>query len=133
MEGIMKHLFLVFLVLFGMTGCEKKEVIGASLLDNSVYSRIGKESMVLEIGASTCKSCIDMKKLIDKLKTENPNIPIHIIDVYEDKEAAAKFQIRMIPTQVVLNAKGEEIHRHVGGLSREELLELVEMAKSDKK
>lgn len=126
----MKSLSILLVILFALSGCEKEEV--SSSATNPVYEKIGKKSIVLEVGASNCVACINMKKLIDELKKEDPNIPIHLVDVYEDKDSASKFQIRMIPTQIVLDGKGDEIYRHIGGLSREELLNLVEMTKEKK-
>ena len=94
----------------------------------AVMAKVGKEAMVLEIGASTCRACQKMKMIIADAKQSDPKLPVYIVDVRQNREVAQKFKIQMIPTQVVLNAKGNEVHRHVGGVSRMELLQFVEMA-----
>jgi len=95
----------------------------------SVIEKIGKESMVLELGASTCMACRKMKVLIEELKKTNATLPVHIVDIKENRDAIKRFKIQIIPTQVVLDKSGKEVHRHIGALSKEEMLELVELSK----
>jgi thioredoxin 1 len=130
MKKVLGLLFFAFLFL----GCEQKYTAEEKELKKSYFEllkveKIGKEPMVLEIGSSSCASCIKMKKIIDDLKSKDATLPIYIIDVYDDMNAFRHFNIQMIPTQVVLNAKGEEVYRNVGGLSSEEMLRLVELSK----
>lgn len=131
MKKILGFLFLAFLFL----GCDNKDIASQKETQKSLFEtlkaqKIGVEPMVLEIGSSSCKTCVDMKKIIDDLKSKDANLPIHIIDVYDDMNAFRHFNIQMIPTQVVLNAKGEEVYRHIGGLSGEEMLQLVELSEN---
>lgn len=130
MKKLIGLIFIVFLFL----GCDSKDALQKetkkSFFETLKTEKFGHEPMVLEIGSRSCKTCIDMKKIIDDLKSKDANIPIHIIDVYDDMNVFRYFNIQMIPTQVVLNAKGEEIYRHIGGLSAEEMLKLVELSKN---
>lgn len=96
----------------------------------SVMDKIGKEGMVLELGASTCKACKEMKITIDELKKADKNLPVHIVDIRENRDAIARFKIQMIPTQVVLDKNGKEIYRHIGALSKEDVLKLVAFSKN---
>ena len=131
----MRKLLGLIFVAFLFLGCDNKDVTTQKKTQKSFFEtlkteKIGHESMVLEIGSSSCKACIDMKKIIDDLKSKDANLPIHIIDVYDDMNAFRHFNIQMIPTQVVLNAKGEEVYRHIGDLSGEEMLKLVELSRN---
>lgn len=131
----MKKLLGLIFVAFLFLGCDNKEETLQKETQKSFFEtlkteKIGHEPMVLEIGSSSCKTCIDMKKIIEDLKSKDANLPIHIIDVYDDMNAFRYFNIQMIPTQVVLNTKGEEIYRHIGGLSADEMLRLVELSKN---
>ncbi|MCD6260146.1 MAG: thioredoxin family protein [Helicobacteraceae bacterium] len=94
----------------------------------AIMAKVGKEAMVLEIGASTCRACKKMKIIINEAKYSKPDLPVYVIDVRENKEVAQKFKIQMIPTQVVLDAAGNEVDRHIGGISQEELLAFVRKA-----
>ena len=87
-----------------------------------VKNEIGqKNTLMLEFGATSCYSCVVMGKLLYKTKKDYPNSKIFFIDVYTDSNIAKKFGIRMIPTQVYLDSKGNVIDKHVGLLSKEEL------------
>lgn len=133
MKKVLGLLFVAFLFI----GCDNKDV-ATQMEDikqgkNSFIiakNKIGKEPMVLEIGASSCQSCIDMKKLIANLKQQNSTLPIYVVDVYDDRTAFSYFKIQLIPTQIVFNKEGQEVYRHIGKLNREELLALVEMSKT---
>lgn len=120
----MRRLVVLFLFLFSLSGLYANE------LDyKSIVAKISKEAMVLELGASTCMACKEMKAIISDLKKENLSLPVHIVDVRQNKEAISTFKIQMIPTQIVLDKSGKEVHRHIGKLSKEELLNLVELSK----
>lgn len=130
----MKKLLGLIFIAFLFLGCENKDIASQKETQKSFFEtlkaeKMAKEPMVLEIGSSSCKTCVDMKKIIDDLKSKDVTLPIHIIDVYDDMNAFRHFNIQMIPTQVVLNAKGEEVYRHIGGLSGEEMLRLVELSR----
>lgn len=122
MVRIMKKIILSCMVALGAFAAEPSY--------DEIISKIGKEAMVLEIGASTCRACKKMKMIIDDAKHSDPKLPVYILDVRENREVAQKFKIQMIPTQVVLNAKGEEVHRHIGGVKQIKLLQFVNMAES---
>ena len=94
----------------------------------SVIEKIGKEGMVLELGASTCKACKEMKIVINELKKTDAILPVHIVDIKENRDAIARFKIQMIPTQVVLDKSGKEVYRHIGSLNSEELMQLVALS-----
>jgi len=124
-----RFLSIVTLVLM-LLGCSDSETKVNSF--EIAKSKIGKESMVLEVGSNNCHTCVEMKKIITELKTENPNLPIYIVDVYDDMKSFEYFKIQMIPTQIVYDKNGAEVYRHIGGVTREELLELVNMGQKTK-
>ncbi|MDY0121238.1 MAG: thioredoxin family protein [Sulfurimonas sp.] len=116
----MKKIILSFLVALSAYASE----VGYE----AIMAKVGKEAMVLEIGASTCRACQKMKMIIADAKQSDPKLPVYIVDVRENREVAQKFKIQMIPTQVVLDAAGNEVDRHIGGISQEELLAFVRKA-----
>ena len=52
-------------------------------------------------------------------------IEVVFIDVRQDRAQAEKYQIRLIPTQVFLDEKGEEFFRHEGFYPKEEIEKLL--------
>jgi thioredoxin 1 len=64
-----------------------------------------------------------MTPILEKLKEEYKGVlQVDFIDVWKNKDAAAKYNIQTIPTQIFFNAKGEEFDRHIGFISKEDIL-----------
>ena len=69
----------------------------------------------LELGSLTCIPCKMMEAVLESIKEKyGDQIEVIFHDVKEDKKIAAKYKIKMIPTQIFLDENGKEIHRHVG-------------------
>ena len=79
--------------------------------------------VLYEFGAGYCYSCKEMEKVMAELKTTH-NDQVEFRMVYADKEMDLfrQYKIMLIPTQVFLDASGKEAERHIGPLSREEVL-----------
>jgi len=78
---------------------------------------------LVELGSTTCIPCKAMKPIIDALTTEYAgSLEVVFVDVHRQQEQADKFNIRVIPTQVFLDASGKELFRHEGFFSKEEIL-----------
>ena len=87
-----------------------------------VQKAIGKgKPHFLEVGSESCHSCKIMGKQLYRIKQKNPAYNIEFVNVKREREAAFKLQIRMIPTQIIYDAKGDEVYRHIGLLSEKEL------------
>jgi len=78
---------------------------------------------LIDFGAGKCATCKMMNEVLDELSTEHGDqINIQFVDVWENEEAAETYSIRMIPTQVFLDAEGNELFRHEGFISKEDIL-----------
>jgi len=78
---------------------------------------------LVELGSNSCASCKAMAEVLKDLKqTHVEKINIVKIDVFEDQRAVEKYKIRAIPTQVVLNNKGNEVYRHEGFISKDDII-----------
>jgi len=83
----------------------------------------GKVTMI-DLGAKKCIPCKMMAPILVKLeKAYNGKADIIFIDVWENKQPAQRFKIRVIPTQIFFNAAGEEVYRHVGFLDEKSIVE----------
>ncbi|MGQ9621522.1 MAG: thioredoxin family protein, partial [Bacteroidales bacterium] len=79
---------------------------------------------LLELGSSSCVPCLMMRPILAELTTEyKGQMVVKFIDVYENPDIARKYNIRGIPTQIFLNSEGKEISRHIGFISKDEILE----------
>jgi len=69
----------------------------------------------LELGSTTCIPCQQMEKVLESVREKYGNqIEVIFHDIKKEKELAAKYRIKMIPTQIFLDIEGKEIHRHLG-------------------
>ena len=78
---------------------------------------------LIDFGAGKCATCKMMNGILEELSTEyKDRLLIQFVDVWEDEAAAETHSIRMIPTQIFLDAKGNELFRHEGFISKEDIL-----------
>ncbi len=76
-----------------------------------------------EFGAGHCVSCKEMAKIIEELKPSlSDKVEFRMIYADKEKPMFQQYKIMLIPTQVFLSADGKEVDRHVGALTKEQLL-----------
>jgi thioredoxin 1 len=82
---------------------------------------------MVDIGAKKCIPCKMMAPIVEELGKEyKDRAAIVFIDVWENPDAGHKFSIKLIPTQIFYNAKGQEISRHEGFLEKEAIVATLE-------
>jgi len=112
----------VFVMLLAQTGCG-----GASGVDN-VLSKAKKEgkAVMLELGSVGCIPCEQMKPVMEMLRKAYSNqLEVFFVDVNKDREAARRYSVYMIPTQVFIDKKGHEFSRHIGYFPYEEIVPVL--------
>ena len=78
---------------------------------------------LLELGSSRCMSCIEMAKVLDALRaSQGVKLQVDFIDVFEQPEAADRYKISLIPTQIFYDSAGREIFRHTGYFAHDDIL-----------
>ena len=78
---------------------------------------------LLELGSKDCIPCKAMAPILDELaKTFAGKLDVQFIDVVKDLAAIDKYGVKTIPTQIFFSAEGRELFRHVGFLSRADIL-----------
>lgn len=78
---------------------------------------------LIDFGAGKCATCKMMNGVLEELSAEyGSQINIQFVDVWENKEAGKEHSIRMIPTQIFMDAEGNELFRHEGFISKEDIL-----------
>jgi len=78
---------------------------------------------LLGLGASYCAPCRLMAPIYEELAKEYAGrMQVDFIDVWKDPEAAQKYGIKVIPTQIFFDASGKELFRHEGVLAKNEIL-----------
>jgi thioredoxin 1 len=78
---------------------------------------------LLDLGSDKCIPCKQMAPILEELKKDLAGkLTVEFIDVVKDKDAAKKYGVETIPTQIFYDASGKELQRHTGFFSREEIL-----------
>jgi thioredoxin 1 len=94
-----------------------------TLLQNA--KRAGK-AVMLELGSEGCIPCEQMKPVMQRLSTDyQGRLEVVNVDVRKDRSAAQRFHVFAIPTQVFLDKNSNEIHRHFGYCSYEEIIPVL--------
>lgn len=84
---------------------------------------------VIDLGARTCIPCKKMAPVLESMAAEyRGRASVLFIDVHENTAAAEKFKIRMIPTQIFFDAKGNEVKRHVGFMEKADIVKELKTA-----
>jgi len=77
----------------------------------------------VEVGSTTCIPCKTMAPIVAGLaKTYKGKLAVESVDFVDDRAAAQRYGVRVIPTQILFDASGREIFRHVGVYSRKDIL-----------
>jgi thioredoxin 1 len=79
--------------------------------------------VLVDLGADKCIPCKMMAPILEELKGEyEGRLIVEFIDVWKKPDEAPKYGIKLIPTQIFFDASGEELFRHVGFYSKEDIL-----------
>jgi thioredoxin 1 len=79
---------------------------------------------ILYFTADWCYPCKKTRPIVEQLNTEQIMAKFFIIDVDSDIEMAKDFEIRSVPTFVVMK-DNVEVHRVTGAQTRQQLEELI--------
>ncbi|MDH4196174.1 MAG: thioredoxin family protein [Candidatus Aminicenantes bacterium] len=111
----------------GKAGQEGVSSPGTVLVTNSLDLDFSKHKVTfIELGADRCIPCKAMQPIMKEIAAEFAGkIQVVFYDVWKDPEPARKYKIQLIPTQVFMDQKGNEIFRHVGFFSKEEILKML--------
>jgi thioredoxin 1 len=122
----MRKIFLPGIIFLMSIGCciaaKTPEETAIPAQSNGGGKPAGIPSLI-DLGRTFCIPCKMMAPILEELKKEYAGrMHVEFIDVGDNPQAARKYGIRMIPTQVFLDASGKELYRHVGFFSKEDIL-----------
>ena len=81
-------------------------------------------NMILYFTADWCNPCKQTRPIVEELNREQIMAKFFIIDVDSEVEMAQDFEIRSVPTFVVIK-DNKEVHRVTGAKTRQQLEELI--------
>lgn len=78
---------------------------------------------LVDLGSNKCQSCLQMMPVLEALTAEyEGRLEVLFIDVWEEPDEADRYGIHLIPTQIFFDSGGNELFRHEGFFSREDIL-----------
>jgi len=78
---------------------------------------------MIDLGAKKCVPCKMMAPIMEKMEKQyQGKAAIVFIDVWENKDQAAKYGVKVIPTQIFYDETGKETYRHVGFFSEKAIV-----------
>ncbi len=79
---------------------------------------------MIDIGSTYCVPCKMMEPILEELQTEyEGRLLIEFIDITLEQERARSYGITVIPTQIFFDPEGYEFSRHIGFMSKEDILQ----------
>ena len=80
---------------------------------------------MVDLGAKKCIPCKMMAPILEELQSEyRERAAVIFIDVWENPEAAPRFSVRAIPTQIFYDAQGKEVTRHEDFLDKQSIVSM---------
>jgi thioredoxin 1 len=80
---------------------------------------------LLDLGAGKCIPCQKMAPILEQIEKDfHKVLTVQFIDVWksENRQTALDLGIESIPTQIFYDENGKELWRHVGFISRQDML-----------
>lgn len=93
---------------------------------DEVIPRPGMVTMV-DLGARSCIPCKMMMPILEEVKKEyEGKAAVIFVDVYQNPAESKRFKISIMPTQIFFDKKGQEITRHLGFMSKKDIVEQLD-------
>jgi thioredoxin 1 len=78
---------------------------------------------LVELGSVTCIPCKMMAPILKDLKQEHTGrLTVEFHDIVQNPDAAKRYGIRVMPTQIFYDAAGNELFRHEGFFAKQDIL-----------
>ncbi len=78
---------------------------------------------IVDVGADKCIPCIKMAPELESLRKEYDGVlEVEFVDVWKRPQDAEAYRVRGIPTQIFYDSSGKEVARHLGFISKNDIL-----------
>ncbi len=84
-------------------------------------------TVLLDFYATWCAPCKLLAPTINEVAQENEGIIVGKVDIDQHQKLCDEFSVTSVPTLIVLRG-GKEVTRHMGVLSKDEILEMMRKA-----
>ncbi len=82
-----------------------------------------KLPVLMEFGRGICIPCRQMKPILESLARESEGqLRVQVVEIDSNPELTRRYRIMVIPTQVFVDANGQEVYRHLGFYPKDDLV-----------
>ena len=83
--------------------------------------------VILKLGSDKCRPCIAMNPIIKELAAEQDGKAVFLaLDVYQNRDLANKYGVRLIPTVVFFDKHGKPRAKKEGFMNKMQLLKAID-------
>lgn len=124
MKTVLRGVAITILLMLVFAGCAKAQSSkagGAEATGDALVTFV-------ELGSVSCIPCRMMQPIMREVESEyrgQVNVVFHDVWTEDGKPYVKQYGIRVIPTQLFLDAKGVEYFRHEGFFPKEQLVEVL--------
>ena len=116
------------------SGCQKTETWTPSESSGPDLASIPLEQAlssgqptIAEFGRGICVPCKAMKPILEELAVEyEGKLNVVIVEIDDHMDQTREYEIMAIPTQIFFDSSGQEITRHVGFYTKEDIITQLE-------
>ena len=100
---------------------------GAILVTDEIKLDFSKHKITfIELGSVNCIPCRQMQPIMKEIAAEYPDqVRVVFYDVWKNPAPGEYYKIQLIPTQVFIDERGNELFRHVGVFPKEDIIKLL--------
>jgi thioredoxin 1 len=121
--AILAAALLVFAAAFALKESQQQSPSTEKVPISEEKKRVALPRLV-DLGSDKCIPCKRMAPILEGLSQEYRNsFTVEVLDVRKNPALGQEWAIRVIPTQVFIDAAGVERFRHQGFMSKETILE----------
>jgi len=100
---------------------------GAVLVTDEIKLDFPKHKITfIELGSVNCIPCRQMQPIMKEIAAEYPDqVLVVFYDVWKNPAPGEYYKIQLIPTQVFIDERGNELFRHVGVFPKEDIVKFL--------
>ena len=121
--GLLSALLIVLLLVVGIMAVrhQRLERVADQVKQETVAA--ASRPCLLDFGSPTCEPCQQMAPTVEELKRElQGKVDVQFVDVSKNASYVGKYNLVATPTQIFFDAKGKQVARHEGVLTKAEAL-----------
>lgn len=117
---------VIFMTILLFAGLQLSKPVEAIPHDEVFAALKQGKPTIAEFGSDSCITCRQMQQVLSRLQQDYADqISVVHINIVKQPNYAKYYRIMLMPTQIIFDAQGQEVARHMGAWSEAELLKAL--------